>query len=151
MISINEILTAVKGLLCERFTDIPQERAYTNLTPSEFERPALLAAGGKLEMADASRECVQVTLPVVIDFFEAVDTYDNSHIETLTARLTAALELFAVEGLRVGDRVLHVVKCTGEYNSDRAEATITLQYEDDRPGGQEWPLMREIKTTIKEE
>lgn len=148
MLSINEILESVKGLLAERLPDIPLERFYTNRTPVDFERPAALITFGRITMEDASCACVEVTLPVVIDLFVAVDEYHNSHIEELARRMLAVQELFAAGALLVGDRALHVVFNEGNCNFDYAEITVTLRYQDDRPGGEDYPLIASVRTTI---
>ena len=143
MLSFSRILSEGKALLEERF---PGDEVYTNLTPNGFQRPSFLIELGEIHMVDASEDMLRVTMPLVVTAFVAVDSYHNSDMEELLTRMAAVQELFAISGLQIQDRVLHVVGNKAEYNWDFAEVTITLDYLDDRPGGEEWPLMGEIKT-----
>lgn len=149
MLSFNLILNGAKALLEERF---PGDAVYTNVTPNGFQRPSFLIEFGEIHMTDSSEETLRVTLPLVVTAFVAVDSYHNSDVEKLLTRMAAVQELFAISGLQIQDRVLHVVGNKAEYNWDFAEVTITLDYLDDRPGGEDWPLMGEIntKTELKE-
>jgi len=150
MLTPKQILDAVAGLLKERF---PGEPVYQNITPIGFARPSSLVTYTSQKMADASCATVEVEAGVAVDIFVAVDEYHNSHLEELARRMTSVQELFAVEGLEVEDRVLHVAGNAGTVNFDFAEISITLRYHDDRPReGRDWPLVEEVRvnTTIKE-
>lgn len=147
MLALNAVLEAAKGLLGERF---PGEARYTNQVPKNFTRPSFLVEGGPLRMADADCGALDITAEVKITCFTPVDAYYNSDSAELIRRMTAVQELFAVGYLRVGDRALHVVGNTGEYFLDFAEVTVALQYQDDRPGAEDWPLMGEAHINIKE-
>lgn len=151
MLTPKEIVDAVAGLLEERF---PGDPVYRNITPIGFQRPSSLVTYTTQRMTDASYNAVEIEAGVSLVVFVAVDEYHNSHMDELVRRMSAAQELFAVEGLRVGDRVLHVTGNAGIPNFDYAEIAITLRYQDDRPTqGQDWPLIEEvsINTTIKKE
>lgn len=150
MLSSKEILDAVTELLEERF---PGEPVYRNITPISFTRPSSLVTYVSQRMTDASCAALEVEANVMVTVFVAVDEYYNSHMDELVRRMSAVQELFAIEGLRVGDRVLHVAGNAGVANFDFAEVAITLRYLDDRPRpGQDWPLIDEvgINTAIKE-
>ena len=97
-------------------------------------------------MLDASCACLEVKATVVVTAFVEADDYYNSHVPDLMTRMGAVQELFAVDGLQVEDRFLHVTANKGNCQFDYAETSITFQYQDDRPGGDEWPLMGEIQT-----
>lgn len=151
MIKPSEIMDAVEELLGERF---PGEPVYRNLTPTGFERPSFLLTYGPVKMQDAGCETLEVAAQLTVTAFVAVDEYHNSHTDELLRRMTCVQELFAVEGLRTGDRVLHVTGTTGICNFDYAEVAVTLQYQDDRPGsGGAWPLAgdMELNINVKEE
>ena len=149
MVSFNAILEAGRELLEGRF---PGETVYVNLAPSGFTRPSFLAALGEIHMEDAGADTLALSLPLELKAFVEVDSYHHSHIPELITRTAAVMELFAVSGLRVGDRVLGVAETRAEYNYDYADITVLLSYHDDRPGGEDWPLMGEIttKTELKE-
>lgn len=146
MLSFNAILDAVVDLLNERF---PADKIYTNLVRKGFSRPSFLVELEKIEMEDASAATLELSVPVKVTVFTEVDECHDSHMEGLVRRMAAVQELFAVEGLRVNDRVLHVGMVEGECNYDYAEVTVPLHYLDDRPGGREWPLMGEIGARVE--
>lgn len=150
MVSSIEILDAVAELLEERFSGEP---VYRNITPMGFARPSALVTYVSQRMTDASCAALEIESSVLVTVFVAVDEYYNSHMDELVRRMTVVQELFAVEGLRVADRVLHVTGNAGVANFDFAEVALTLRYQDDRPRpGRDWPLIEEvsINTTIKE-
>lgn len=147
MLTPKEIMDAVQELLEERF---PEEKVYRNLTPTGFSRPSWLIYLGPIAMLDASAGCLEVRASMKVTAFVTVDEYHNSHMDELQRRMMAVQELFAVEGLRVSDRVLHVVGNTGESQFDFAEVTVTLHYQDDRPGAEDWPLMGEIQVSVRD-
>lgn len=150
MLTPKQILDAVAGLLEERF---PGEPVYRNITPIGFARPSSLVTYGTQKMADATCAMLEIESSLTVTVFVAVDEYHNSHLDELARRMTCVQELFAVEGLGVEDRVLHVAGNAGIVNFDFAEVSITLRYQDDRPmEGRDWPLVETVhmKTTIKE-
>lgn len=156
MLAITDILEAARALLTEQFPDIPPERFHTNLVPASFQRPAALVTYGTMRMEDASAAAVSVVLPLVIELFEPVDAFHNTHFEALARRMQSVMALFAVEGLRVPgpdrDRVLRVMGTEGECNFDFAQVIVTLNYQDNRPAQEEhYPLMGEVYTNLKEE
>lgn len=146
MLAYLELLEAVRGALEERF---PGEQYYMDRVPTDFARPSFLLEGGPVELEDAGCGCLWVKAVVKVTAFVAVDEYHNSHVSELVRRMAAVQELFAAEGLRVGDRVLHIVKNTGTYQFDYAEIQLTFQYQDDRPGAGEWPLMGEVNVRTR--
>ena len=149
MLKISGILESAKALVEGRF---PGEPVYTNQTPVDFVRPSWLVGLGKSTMEDASAGCVEMTVPVVVTAFVAVDEYYNSHFEELLRRMHSAMELFSAGYLELEGRALHVVKVTGECQYDYAEITVTLQYQDSRPVlEEEYPLMGRINTYFSEE
>lgn len=147
MLSFLAITEAVKGLVEERY---PENTVYMERVPVDFARPSFLVELGPVEMLDASCGCLEVKATVVVTAFVEADDYYNSHVPDLMTRMGAVQELFAVDGLQVEDRFLHVTANKGNCQFDYAETSITFQYQDDRPGGDEWPLMGEIQTKIKE-
>ena len=147
MLSFSTITQAVQELVAERYPETP---IYMNRVPVEFDRPSFLVELGPVEMLDASCACLELKVTVVITAFVEADDYYNSHVPDLMTRMGAVQELFAVDGLQVEDRFLHVTANKGNCQFDYAETSITFQYQDDRPGGDEWPLMGEIQTKIKE-
>lgn len=155
MLKPNEIMDAVGELIRERF---PGENIYRNITPIGFTRPSFLIAYGPQKMQDASAGALELETALVVTAFAQVGEYNNSPVEELLRRMMAVQELFAVEGLRVGNRegaesrVLHVKGNTGVCNFDYAEVTIVLNYLDDRPGdGRQWPRIEavEVKTNLE--
>ena len=122
-----------------------------NRVPVEFDRPSFLVELGPVEMLDASYACLELKATVVVTAFVEADDYHNSHVPDLMQRMAVVQELFAVEGLRVEDRVLHVIANKGNCQFDYAEASVTFQYQDDRPGGEDWPLMGEVNVNMKGE
>lgn len=147
MVELTKIVEAVQGLIGERF---PGEEVHTGRVPSGFTRPSFLVELGPVELADASCGCLELKVAVKATAFVEADEYGNSHVPELLRRMAALQELFAAEGLRVEDRVLSLQKSVGNCQFDYAEVTATLQYQDDRPGEKDWPLMGDIRTKIKE-
>lgn len=129
MLRVNDILLAVEALTQERF---PSLSAYRNVVRKGFKRPSFLTEVGKQTMEDATRWTVDRTAQVKITFFETVDDYHDSQIETLSDRLTVALELFSCAAIQVGDRYLDIRATAGEVFNDYAELTFTLSWQDDR-------------------
>lgn len=129
MLRVNDILLAVEALTQERF---PSLSAYRNVVRKGFKRPSFLTEVGKQTMEDATRWTVDRTAKVKITFFETVDDYHDSQIETLSDRLTVALELFSCAAIQVGDRYLDISATAGEVFNDYAELTFTLSWQDDR-------------------
>lgn len=129
MLRVNDILLAVETLTQERF---PSLSAYRNVVRKGFKRPSFLTEVGKQTMEDATRWTVDRTAQVKITFFETVDDYHDSQIETLSDRLTVALELFSCAAIQVGDRYLDISATAGEVFNDYAELTFTLSWQDDR-------------------
>lgn len=129
MLRVNDILLAVEALTQERF---PSLSAYRNVVRKGFKRPSFLTEVGKQTMEDATRWTVDRTAKVKITFFETVDDYHDSQIETLSDRLTVALELFSCAAIQVGDRYLDIRATAGEVFNDYAELTFTLSWQDDR-------------------
>ena len=129
MLRVNDILLAVEALTQERF---PSLSAYRNVVRKGFNRPSFLTEVGKQTMEDATRWTVDRTAQVKITFFETVDDYHDSQIETLSDRLTVALELFSCAAIQVGDRYLDIRATAGEVFNDYAELTFTLSWQDDR-------------------
>ena len=129
MLRVNDILLAVEALTQERF---PSLSAYRNVVRKGFKRPSFLTEVGKQTMEDATRWTVARTAQVKITFFETVDDYHDSQIETLSDRLTVALELFSCAAIQVGDRYLDISATAGEVFNDYAELTFTLSWQDDR-------------------
>lgn len=131
MLRVNDILLAVEALTQERF---PSLSAYRNVVRKGFKRPSFLTEVGKQTMEDATRWTVDRTAQVKITFFETVDDYHDSQIETLSDRLTVALELFSCAAIPVlaGDRYLDISGTAGEVFNDYAELTFTLSWQDDR-------------------
>lgn len=129
MLRVNDILLAVEALTQERF---PSLSAYRNVVRKGFKRPSFLTEVGKQTMEDATRWTVDRTAQVKITFFETVDDYHDSQIETLSDRLTVALELFSCAAIQVGDRYLDISATAGEVFNDYAELTFTLSWQDDR-------------------
>ena len=123
MLRINEILLSVEALTQECF---PELKAYRNLVHQGFQRPSFLTEVGKQTMEDADRWAVERTAQVKLTFFETVDAYHDSQIETLSDRLTLALALFSGGAVPVGDRYLDVGGAAGEVFNDYAELTFTL-------------------------
>lgn len=146
MIAPKETMDAVAEVLEERF---PGETVYRNLVPTGFTRPSFLLAYGPVKLKDATCGTLDVETGLTITAFVTVDEYHNSHVDELHRRTAAVQELFAVEGLRVGDRVLHVVGNTGSVNFDYSEVQVLLRYRDDRPvEGRDWPLMETVTTGV---
>ena len=129
MLRVNDILLAVEALTQERF---PSLSAYRNVVRKGFKRPSFLTEVGKQTMEDATRWTVDRTAQVKITLFETVDDYHDSQIETLSDRLTVALELFSCAAIQVGDRYLDISATAGEVFNDYAELTFTLSWQDDR-------------------
>ena len=129
MLRVNDILLAVEALTQERF---PSLSAYRNVVRKGFKRPSFLTEVGKQTMEDATRWTVDRTAQVKITFFETVDDYHDSQIETLSDRLSVALELFSCAAIQVGDRYLDIRATAGEVFNDYAELTFTLSWQDDR-------------------
>lgn len=146
MLELQAVIEAVKGLLEERF---PGEPRYTEILPKGFQRPSSLVESGPVELTDASAECLEVTAGIKVTLFAKVDSYHNSNSAELSRRMMSVLELFAVGYLEVGDRRLHVIGNVGKCGLDYAEVTLSLRYQDDRPGGEEWPLMGEVQTIVE--
>lgn len=147
MLQFKTILEAARYLVGERF---PDEPIYMDRVPSRFSRPSFLVEGGAFQVSDASRNCLEVTSEVKITLFVAVNEYHNGHVDELIRRMASVQELFAAEGFIVSDRVLQPTKNTGQYQFDYAEVTVAFTYQDDRPGGEDWPLMRKVHTKLKE-
>lgn len=145
MLNPNTILTALEERLGERF---PGRRVYRDLVPEGFERPSFLVSLGSVEMADASCDTLDVKTQLVVTAFETVDRYHNTHVAALAGTMMLVQELFAAAYLRVGDRALHVAGNKGEYHYDYAEITVTLSYQDDRPGGETWPPMGAVSLNL---
>lgn len=148
MLPFSDIVEAVKDLVKERF---PKWTPYTNLAPKNYKRPSFLVQLGGVEMLDASQACLELEVGVGVLLFTEVDNYGNSKAEELIPALAAVQELFAVEGLRVGDRVLHVTGVRGEPQLDYAQVDLAFHYQDDRPAAGEWPLISEVNINIEEE
>lgn len=129
MLRINAILDGVEELTAEAF---PGLKRYRNLVRKNFERPSFLVEVGRQTMEDATRHTVERTAQVKVTFFETVDDYHDSQIETLSDRLTAALALYSGGAIRVGDRFLDLSDAAGEVFNDYAELTFTLSWQDDR-------------------
>lgn len=129
MLRVNDILLAVEALTQERF---PSLSAYRNVVRKGFKRPSFLTEVGKQTMEDFTHFTVDRTAQVKITFFETVDDYHDSQIETLSDRLTVALELFSCAAIQVGDRYLDISATAGEVFNDCAELTFTLSWQDDR-------------------
>lgn len=129
MLRINAILDAVEELTAEAF---PQLKRYRNLVHKNFDRPSFLVEVGPQTMGGATRYTVERTAQVKVTFFETVDDYHDSQIETLSDRLTAALTLYSGGAIRVGDRYLDLSDTAGEVFNDYAELTFTLSWQDDR-------------------
>lgn len=148
MLSFLEIANAVSELVKERCGGIP---VYMERVPLHFERPSCLVELGPVEMESASCSCVEIKLTAVVTLFVDADEYHNSHVPELMKRMADVQELFAADGLRVGGRTLRVIADKGNCQFDYAEVSVTFQYQDDRPGGEDYPLMASVQTTIKEE
>ncbi|MCF2677088.1 hypothetical protein I6E44_11355 [Pseudoflavonifractor phocaeensis] len=129
MLRVNDILLAVEALTQERFSDL---KAYRNVVRKGFKRPSFLTEVGKQTMEDFTHFTVDRTAQVKITFFETVDDYHDSQIETLSDRLTVALELFSCAAIRVEDRYLDISGTAGEVFNDYAELNFTLSWQDDR-------------------
>lgn len=129
MLRVNDILLAVEALTQERFSDL---KAYRNVVRKGFKRPSFLTEVGKQTMEDFTHFTVDRTAQVKITFFETVDDYHDSQIETLSDRLTVALELFSCAAIQVGDRYLDISGTAGEVFNDYAELIFTLSWQDDR-------------------
>lgn len=129
MLRVNDILLAVEALTQERF---PSLTAYRNVVHKGFKRPSFLTEVGKQTMEDATRRTVDRTAQVKITFFETVDDYHDSQIETLSDRLTVAMELFSCAAVPVSDRYLDISGTSGEVFNDYAELVFTLSWQDDR-------------------
>ena len=129
MLRINDILDGVEDLTGKTF---PRLKGYRNLVHKNFERPSFLVEVGRQTMEDATRRTVERTAQVKVTFFETVDDYHDSQIETLSDRLTAALALYSGGAIRVGDRFLDLSDAAGEVFNDYAELTFTLSWQDDR-------------------
>lgn len=129
MLRVNDILLAVEALTQERFSDL---KAYRNVVRKGFKRPSFLTEVGKQTMEDFTHFTVDRTAQVKITFFETVDDYHDSQIETLSDRLTVALELFSCAAIQAGDRYLDISGVSGEVFNDYAELTVTLSWQDDR-------------------
>ena len=148
MLSFSTITQAVQELVAERYPETP---IYMNRVPVEFDRPSFLVELGPVEMLDADCACLELKVTVVVTAFVEADDYHNSHVPDLMQRMAVVQELFAVEGLRVEDWVLHVIANKGNCQFDYAEASVTFQYQDDRPVGEDWPLMGEVNVNMKGE
>lgn len=129
MLRVNDILLAVEALTQERFSDL---KAYRNVVRKGFKRPSFLTEVGKQTMEDFTHFAVDRTAQVKITFFETVDDYHDSQIETLSDRLTVALELFSCAAIQAGDRYLDISGTAGEVFNDYAELIFTLSWQDDR-------------------
>lgn len=103
MLRLNNILLAVEALSQKRF---PSLTAYRNVVHKGFKRPSFLTEVGKSTMEDATRWTVDRTAQVKLTFFETVNDYHDSQIETLSDRLTVAMELFSCAAIQVSDRYL---------------------------------------------
>ena len=129
MLRLNNILLAVEALSQKRF---PSLTAYRNVVHKGFKRPSFLTEVGKSTMEDATRWTVDRTAQVKLTFFETVNDYHDSQIETLSDRLTVAMELFSCAAIQVSDRYLDISGTSGEVFNDYAELTFTLSWQDDR-------------------
>lgn len=142
MLTPNELLDAVKSVLKERF---PGETIYTNVAPKDFDRPSFLVFCGPVKIMDASAATIEVAVSISVTAFLKTDARNNSVVESLLERMMAVLELFAIDGLEVGERVLHLTGPTGVCSFDDAEITIPVQYFDDRPEREEpWETMEDV-------
>lgn len=148
MLTPTEIMDAISERLRERF---PGEEIYRHELPNGAARPALLITYGPVKMLDANTSLVDLTPIVTIKAFVVKDDAGRSDAEALLTKMASLQELFSVTGVRVRDRVLHVIQSIGTCNADHAEVTATLNYLDDRPGAGEWPLMGSVDINIKEE
>lgn len=148
MLNINDVVEALAGMIGEYF---PDETVYQNRIPTDFVRPSFLVEAGAIQMSDASSECVDINAQFVVTTFVETDEYYNSHIPELRRRMMAVQELLAVGYLKVGGRYLHISGNMGEPFFDYAEIKLTLSYQDDRPGGEDWPLMGEVNVNMKGE
>ena len=83
MLRINEILLSVEALTQKCF---PELKAYRNVVHQGFQRPSFLTEVGKQTMEDADRWAVERTAQVKLTFFETVDAYHDSQIETLSVQ-----------------------------------------------------------------
>lgn len=146
MLRINEILLSVEALVQECF---PELKAYRNVVHQGFQRPSFLTEVGPQTMEDADRWAVERTAQVKLTFFEPVDAYHDSQIETLSDRLTMALALFSGGSVPVGDRYLDVSGAAGEVFNDYAELSFTLSWQDDRDVTPvEGALLEDIDITV---
>lgn len=146
MLRINEILLSVEALAQECF---PELKAYRNVVHQGFQRPSFLTEVGPQTMEDADRWAVERTAQVKLTFFETVDAYHDSQIETLSDRLTLALALFSGGAVPVGDRYLDVSGAAGEVFNDYAELSFTLSWQDDRDVTPvEGALLEDIDITV---
>lgn len=146
MVAFSKIIECVEGLLKERF---PDETYYREHVPVGFARPSFLTELGPTEMADASCRCLTIQVGVKVTAFAPVDEYHDSSAEELIRRMAAVQELFAVDGLRVGDRALHITANKGNCQLDYAEVAVVLNYQDDRPTDEkDWPLMGRVEARV---
>lgn len=148
MLELTAIMGAVKALLEERLSGEP---CYLGVLPDEFSRPSSLVESGAVEMTDGTAGCLGMTTTVKVTLFPSVDANQNNDSEEVARRMMNVLELFAIGYLGVEDRALHVIQNTGQCQSDRAVITVQVQYQDDQPGEEDWPMMSEVQTNLKGE
>lgn len=129
MTTINDVLAAVKALFETKY---PGETVYTNYVPQNFKRPSFLVENLPMTVSPSTVGAVTMTLQVRITAFVEVDARHESQLESLNMRQYAALGLFALWYLKVGDRALHVTALKGEaVERDYATVLVTLQWDED--------------------
>lgn len=158
MITTNKILTAVKGMLRERFSEIPEEAFYTNLAPSGFLRPSFLVESGPRTKSPLNYGTLAVEVKVIVTVFSQVDKIRQSPVEDLEERSDAVEMLFLGGGVAIGAaddpdrRVLEVAETAVDVGFDYGQITVTLAYEDERPVDEgTYPLMGEAEIDTRPE
>lgn len=127
MITNNDIVEAVAGLVAEKF---PGDPVYRDYTPTGFQRPSTLVeiSGGKI-YPNFGCGTVELRPQITVTTFVEVDPYHQQDNPELTRRQMILLGLFLPGCVKVKDRAPHVLD-EGEMENglDFAAITVTLSY-----------------------
>lgn len=127
MITNNDILDAVAGLVAEKFPGEPVYRAYN---PTDFKRPStLLELSGGTFYPNFSCGAVELRPQLTLTCFAPVDPYYQQSGLELTRRQMVLMGLFLKGYIEVKDRAAHVLdEGKLENGLDYAAVTATLSY-----------------------
>jgi hypothetical protein len=130
MVTMNEIIMAVNGLLVGRF---PNDTVYVNLLPKDFERPSFFIEAGGVVRTEASRDLLMVEASITITCYTEVDGHYASDVEQLASRQGEVMGLFLPGFLAVGDRRLEVQAAEGSIDFTDSTVHLGFSYFDSRP------------------